>query len=490
MKGTIYTFMACLSCLWLCFGCGNVQYKENAHRYAESILVDLDKKINSELPTEAKANDHLIISFQEMCQRAASADTNILATLSEMKKTRVDEVEATTRRWPRLNMQVDAELPLNNKFSDDFDLTGGLYFKYDILKAVAQPDEKALRHVLLEKNIEQLRLQLNGILGDILHNLTSLSLLDFKIERKTATLASVQKGYTLAEIYTEQNRLKGLELLTWREKLYSLAWDLEMLEQSKKETQNKLLALLGDTSIKKLTVSETEEVISKVLQLPDNLPPPSQIWQDHSEARLAEVEYIASEVMLQLAEMEKYPKFNASLGVGSIPLSGNDQQADSLFVFSVTMPLWDAGDQGRKVAKAQVDRNHAKDRLKIKAMDLWQRAKRAKQNYENALEYRQYLNKVSKDSHEYFSGRKKLVEEKRLDSLELLQDQIRESDAEIMTEEAKLKILEAAANYRFAIGKDIVEGVIPKIEAGLLNYASKFADDGAAYDVHRENVSR
>ncbi len=458
-------------------GCSKVQYKENVQNYTSSILFDLDKKVASQSPSAEEFAEKVTLTFAEACQKAAFADQQILSTLSELQKSSIDVDDAETHRLPRLSARVEAELPLNEHYDDDFELTGGLYFKYDIWKAVAQPDEVALRRSLVEKNLAQLHLHLNRIVGEVSKHLATLSLLDYQILKKSEALENAQKGFDIVELYAKQNRVKPLELSIWKKEIYTIYGELNQTEQKKREEYDSFLSLLGVPPNQIITISGSEEMMAKILEVPDKLPTPSEIWAIHSEARLAEVQYIAAEVLVKLTEMERYPKFDASLGIGSIPLTGNDEQASSLFQLSMSLPLWDAGDQQRKIAKAQIDRDAVKDRMQLKVLSLWRKAKRAKLLYGGALEYEKNLNNISKDSSEFYQGREKLMEEKRLDRLEILRDRIDLTHSAILKKEAEIKIREAAANYRFAAGYDIIDNIIPSLQRDLLNYTNKMMQE-------------
>lgn len=487
-----YPFVVTLACLFWLFvgsGCGKVQYKENAGILATSFVMKLDEEVSAPKSESEASESKLTLSFEEVCRKAAFAEPKILSTLSEIQKTEVDVEDASTRRLPRLSMQVEAELPIDESYADEFELTGGLYFKYDLWKAVAQPDETALRRALVDQNLLKLHLYLNEIVGNVSKHLATLSLLAFKIKTKSAALADAEKGHELVELYAKQNRKEGLELLAWKRRLLTLTGDLKQLEQSRRETYDSFLSLMGSTSDKEIVIPQSDEMMARILNVPENLPAPSKIWENHSEARLAEIEYIAAEVMMKLSEMEKYPKLGANLGVGSIPLTGNDGQASVLFQLSLRMPLWDAGDQERKIAKAKINRNVVRERMQLKAVSLWRRAKRARMLYNDSLAYNDHLEKISRDSIIYYQGRKKLVEENRLSSLDLIRDRIEMADTVIMEKEADMKIREAAANYRFAIGYDIIENIIPSLEHDLVNKSSKVIEDEPEQEANLNIIS-
>jgi outer membrane protein TolC len=216
-------------------------------------------------------------------------------------------------------------------------------------------------------------------------------------------------------------------------------------------------------------ITDRQDVLAPYLSMSDQVPAPSEIWSKHSEARLVEVEFIAAEVNVKLARMEGWPRLQTSFGLGNVPLAGKSDTTGSLLQVSVDLPLWDGGDNERKVAKAEITRDFVKSRLSKKAFDLSNRAKEASYMFHTARENYRDLDGSFIEKNEQLQNESILLAENRLNTLELTLAQLNVIEADILRQEALAKMQEAGGNFRFSIGEDVIKDLVPILLDNLLH---------------------
>jgi outer membrane protein TolC len=428
----------------------------------EQYLIDKKKP----LPLE----NNLTISLQQAAILAAHRDEEVLAILSELQKAKIDVTDALSHTWPRLGFSSEADIPVGSDSTDKkIDYTGGVYFKYDIWKAVAAADEHAMREAFVNKELERLKIILNGLLKKILYQMAQISFMEFKVKQRNDSLEIAKSAYEIAKLFATQGGSDGSLLQTWKSRIDALTFDLKKSKQELQLLKYSFANLLGTETQNDINVTDLAAVLSLYSSLSDGIPAPSEIWAKHSEARLAEVEYIAAEVNVKLANMESWPRLETSLGIGRVPLSGDVDTTPTLLKLSIDYPLWDMGDNERKVIKAKITRDLVKTRLKNKAESLYNRAKDARFIFQAARENYKDLNASFLEMNNRLQDEKILLAENRLNPLEHTLTQLNVIEADILRQDSLAKIQEAGGNYNFSIGQDVIQDIVPILLDSLLN---------------------
>ncbi len=449
-------------------GCGpSTDYHFDARSYSVSMVKELEKEDEQKIQTPL-LEGRVEISFEEACRRATATDPYIQDILAEIKKSWLNIDAADSRLWPRLEAGVEGEYDLEGKSNDEFNVTGGVFFKYDIWKAVAAGNEEALRRAQLEKNFILLNSYIEKNAAVLLQNLASIRFLDFSIQTKEESRQFADRGVGLTLAYAKENRREGGNLFDWRKRFYVLKGELQQLKNQRQETYNKLKAMLKVPLSQEVIITDLDDILGNIRQIPETPLTTSQIWGARVEARLAEIALIAAKVNMKLASMDNLPKIDATLGVGSIPLTSDDEESRSLLKLSVTLPLWDAGDHERKMANARITLDLVKSRMRLKAAELQEEARRAQSVYESAVQRYKQIEMYSKELGKMHEGKLMLFKEGRLNTLDTLGDAIELNEVAIQENEAKFKVAEAEALYRSAIGIEITEKLAPFIESYLL----------------------
>ena len=465
--------MLLLFCLcWAISGCqGKSKYQAEIKDYSSTFLIPMDAKFFNEQKNSGPSPEgkEASLSVQQAATLAAEKDEDALAILTELKKAKIDVIDAISHRWPRLDFHTQADFPVNADNNQKVEYTGGAYFKYDIWKAVAVDDERAMRQAFVNRELERLKIVLNGILKKILHQLSQISFLEYKIQKRNDSLVKAKTAYEVAKVYAQHSQVDGSLVQSWKSRVASLGLDLKKSEQELRAIKHSLAHMLGRPDINDVDITDRQATLAPFSSMPDHIPAPSEIWSRHSEARLAEVDYIAAEVNVRLTRMEGWPRLQTSFGLGNVPLAGNSDTTATLLQVSVNLPLWDMGDNDRKVAKAEITRDYVKSRLSKKAFDLSNRAKEASYMFHTARENYSDLEGSFIEMNEQLQNESILLAQNRLNTLELTLAQLNVIEADILRQDALAKMQDAGGNFRFSTGEDVIKDIVPILLDNVLH---------------------
>lgn len=466
----IYLLNSSLLCLLfltaiLSGGCsGTPNYVSDTRQFSGTITKQLDSEyqVGDQKDLEV-VNAQNQLSFTQAYLLAAQNDKKIAAILAEIDKANIDIDGAKSYRLPRFKLSADTDLPISSSDDAESELTGGVYVDYDIWRAVAVKDETVLRQALEEKSLHQLRLSLNALQKTLIKHLNRLAFLEYKTKKKQQALELALNARALAKIYTQNQRVGPEVLVGWESRIETLEVELENNGQELVAERYAVADLLGQNVTQQVTISDTEGILEQQQSTSNDTSSPSEVWTKHSEARLYELDLIAAEVAMSLVRLERLPKINASLGLGSIPLNNDLDTASSVVHFSLSMPLLDMGDYQRKFAKSRINRDRVKREMRLNATRLWNRMQVAKSVYEMTEQKLNRLDQSVAKAHERIKQKSILVEQTKIDNLSVLLDKINMVDLEILHQEAQITLRGAADDLRFAAGDDIVADSVDKI---------------------------
>jgi outer membrane protein TolC len=457
---------------WIISGCqGKPAYQAQLRDISSTFLAPMDEKYLSDQKNafQSQSGSDGSLSMQQAAILVAEKDEEVLAILAELKKAKIDVIDALSHRWPRLDFNSQADFPVNADNNKKVEYTGGAYFKYDIWKVVAVDDEHAMRQAFVNRELEKLKIVLNGLSKKILHQISQISFLEYKIQKRNDSLAKAKTAYEVAKVYVQQHQADSSLIQSWKSRIDALSLDLRKSEQELRALKHSLAHMAGLSDNNDVNITDRLAVLSAYFTMSDNVPAPSEIWSRHSEARLAEVEYIAAEVNVKLVHMESWPRLETSLGLGNVPLAGNGDTTGTLLQVSLSLPLWDQGDNERKVAKAEITRNFVKSRLSKKAFDLSSRAKEASYLFHTARENYKDLDASFNEMNNRLQSESVLVTQNRISTPELTLAQLNVVEADILRQEALAKIQEAGGNFRFSTGEDVIKDMVPIVLDKLLH---------------------
>lgn len=464
-KKSVINAVSLFVLLFLVTGCADLtSYQSQVAEHTSTFLPRLDQDL-IDRKLRANLEHETSLSFREACLQAAMVDVKLVELLAGLEKSKINVESAASNIWPRLDMRLKAELATADSDGDSVEPTGGIFIRYDIVKALTSGDEKAIREAYVLKDIVNIKLAVNRLAQKLYTQMARISSAEFTLQKRKEILDMTRKTLALAHIYGEQKRIKSEIIWQWeanvdRQNVNVLQAEQELLVAER--TFNGFLGLSGAT---KIAISDKEPLLGEDLIVDHALPSASTIWSQHGQARLAEINAIAAEANLKLAKISGWPQVTADFGVGSIPLSTQSDTSDSVVTLSVQMPLIDMGDHRRKVAEAAITLDFVKTGLEKVAEMLWINGDNAFLRYRQTQKHYRYItalyDKVMNEQNE----KKKLYEENYIDTLDVVPQRIQLMEIQIQTKEAGYRVQEAAIEYNLAVGNDFR----PEFGTSLLN---------------------
>ena len=453
-----------IGALFFVNGCSNLStYQSSVASHTANFLPALDRELKAGGAEVGYAAERSL-SFKAACIQAAMVDQGIVKQLLELEKAKIRVESAASNAWPRLDLQLKTELLVGNSDSDEVESTGGIYARYDIIKAFTSGDEKSIQEAYVLKNMIDIKLAINKLAENLYSQLLIISSARFKLQKRREILEMTGKASKLATIYGEQKRVSSKDVWQWAASVDRQKANVLQAEKELLIAERTLSTYLGLPGSLKIVIVDAEELLGEQ-DIDRGLPSPSAIWSRHGKARLAEINYMVAEANLKRAKISGWPKVTANFGVGSIPISNESDTSDSVVAFSVQVPLFDMGDQRRQVTEAAITFDMVKTGLEKMAEILWIGADNAFVRHEQiALHFEQIVALYNKALGEQ-NNKRKLYEEHYIDTLDVVPQRTQLMEMEMEMREVADGVKEAAIAYKLAVGNDFSPG----FSSALLN---------------------
>lgn len=463
-KGIIYRCIICIVSLWVS-GCASLAtYQSQVDEYTATFLSDLDQKlIDGKLQMSLEGKDTL--SFKEACLYAALVDSEIVELLAGLEQAKIHVESAASNIWPRLQLQLKSEMSAGDSNSDSVVSTGGVYIRYDFIKALTSGDEKAIRKAYVLKDIVNIKLAINRLAKKLYKQLAKVSSARLKLEKRKEALEIAQNAMRLAHVYGDQKRVSSETVWQWEGITDQHKASVLLAEQELLIAQRSFNALLGVPGAARITMTDQEEVLTNDFVIDLAMPSASTIWFRHGQARLAEIKYMAAEANLKQAKIAGWPKLTADFGLGSIPITNEVETSNSVVTLSLQVPLIDMGDQRRKVEEATITLDLVKTGLQKTAEMLWLSADNSFARFEQSQKQYQQITAQYDRAAKSQAEKKELYDEGHIDTLDVVPQKIRLMELEVRVRETLYMVQEAAIDYNLAIGNDFR----PEFSSSLLD---------------------
>jgi len=452
-------------------------YRGQLDKYLQNMVSRLDRELGPEAGDNLSAGP-LSLTFRKACLRAALNDPNIMNSLAELQSRRLDVEQARSYVWPRLELQARAEAPLEGSWDDpDHTLTGGLFLRFDLWKAMFSSAEVQARQAGIKKTIEETRLALELIAHKLRLKLAQLDALEREVALRKKIAEDASQALKLMEAYGRMNRIDMAALWRSEAKADDSRARLREAEARLAAEQRSLARFLGLNGRQKFGVADTPEIfVADSVRAREDLSV-SQVWARRGEARLAEMELLAAEVGVTLAEKGRLPRISASVGVGSIQLSSQDEEAASVVQLEFTLPLLDFGDNARRVAKARSARDLARRKVERLARHLWQEAGETAVGLSEVMARTDMVKDLLTRMRRQNELNQRLVDQRSIEPVEALSFRMELWEMEITYEKALLALKQAASAYRLSHGEPFAPGLADELFQDLLNEPP--TDEGA-----------
>ena len=344
------------------------------HSVDRTILEIVDTEIKSASLTRhapLKSGNVIELYLGEAFLMAVRKNVDVNADQISYNQALIDVQQAESQIWPRVSLDFRTEIPLDKDHIDESKWNGGgLFFKYDLMKALLYKDNVYIMSVKQMQMKEKKIATLTRLYFEMLQ-------LCYNLEFHRRMAALLEKEQTT--IRRAFDRLPAHKPYDNRQQELSDYWTTKDQELNLKIMENRLrLEFSLDTLRQFIGQFGTEELI--ITDLDKYLPVIQnerscfaeyrsfieEAWNKRSEVSVAEKDLYLAEMAIIAAKYDRLPGLKASLGLGNIPLTNQDVNSDILLEFGISMPLIDMGDIKRKVQKAINHRDLTK--LKLTAL--------------------------------------------------------------------------------------------------------------------------
>lgn len=427
-----------------------------------STLARLDAQVQKSSTAKGEENT---LNLREASLLSAKNDPLFTGLLLQLSYHRLDQAQAESIVWPRLDLQVGYDQPIaGDNGSGEF--TGGVFARYDIWKAIFSKD-LANYHVA---EVRKTRLSALSLLKQ-----KSLQLFLLEQERRALLrerklrdqlLALATNGRKLCQAYAGMGQAGPEEATFWSLAVIQEEKGVRENESKLEENQGKLQGMLGTMGAESVSVNIPEEAWMRA-PVDEGTLLPSEVWKSRDQARVLEMELVMAELAVLAAEREMLPNINLGLGLGQIPLGSTNETSSAVLQFGVSMPLLDFGDHRRKVAKAKRLRDQKKIQIEKAAISFWREAQVSHQRLVQAKRGQVLAERLVRELEGSYAVQEKMTLANQLGQLALLKTERSLLAMKIEKNAADLHLLGLAASARVALGKPLIEGLTEDILQAL-----------------------
>lgn len=290
-----------------------------------------------------------------------SRDPEWIALETELKKNQIDNRQAETYTWPRWSLEFHAETPLQKNKTDTSG--GGIYLRYDFLKALFSSDAKSMESLKRDRLLQRQKMFRKKIFS---HLQKLLSELECARWEKRFAWQSVQTAREAVEYIEKQSGKPGLAY--WQGMLQESLRNDRMIRYRLMTLEESFRAFTGFKPArehKKLFSGFQAEIPAS-----DPADEVQLAWNQRPEVKISASDWILAELNITQMRRKRLPAPYASLGLGNILLSNQDEHAPAVPSFGISMPIWDMGDIQRQIQKAVLERDTVKNKLESFARNL------------------------------------------------------------------------------------------------------------------------
>ncbi len=283
--------------------------------------------------------------------------------------------EAQARLWPRLLVDGDAHAGTPQKYATNdarLQLIGvdtlydGGRLRGNVAVARRQVAVVGAGYRVVEKDVE---LAVRLRFGEAGRAAT-------EIEARRGGLVRLQNYLALIQARRAAGQGVSGDLLKTRARLANEEANIADAERSLDEAEVELNNLLGRDPRAPLMLAPLPPASAPALLLPDSFPSDTfpAPWLRTPEVRAAEASLAIARANIGLARAERRPTLAVSADVGVMPVWGdtagpallnNGRGFGAEVIFSVQLPLWDAGIYRARLGQAQLSHQVAEDSLTV-----------------------------------------------------------------------------------------------------------------------------
>jgi outer membrane protein TolC len=423
-----------------------------------------------------------VFTFTEACARAAQFDKELSSELADAAQLQIDLQQAHSAIWPRVDTRMYFQLPFGGNYGDIQKFNGGVFFNYDLDKALFSGDATAVARAGIEAKRETIEQTLQQLTHDLFLLLANREALKTEVALRSMIKSQALDALQTANVSARAGQIKP-------ERIYEYEYQYEINTRLYQEAVRRLADMnrtLGD----RLFIDEAQNIVvtdfPELLASIDEVAPAKDLneaffdalWAKRHDTKLLEAQLFMKEMAIIDQRRKRIPKISGALGAGSNSLSSSYTQAPLVVQLGVSMPLIDFGDIKRDISKATIDRDLVKRDMTLLFVQIYRSVNDASASLSESIEARKaaddYCNQVARQ-HE---ANQYLVTAGLADTIDMLASKERSGEAEIELTRAQMNVTNAAAEYAWTSQLDVVSGLDNLVLARLGH--NPFASGGKA----------
>jgi outer membrane protein TolC len=416
------------------------------------------------------------LTFAEASRRWVERDQETLRQVMKALAHGLDETEAKSWVYPRADAEFHAATALE-RGDDGLETapSGGLVLRYDFKKLVFHADAAAVAAASRDASLRRAQIAIEASIRSLEDLLVDWRQLQCAVALETERAALFGRLLRAVDALGELGALPAGSYAEWKRRQQETQRQGQATSRRLETVRQSLRTGLGLAPGAEPDVGSPDYLLDQPVlpeQLAGELEPRfwlPGVWQKHFACRVAELELFQAEMAIVGAKRERLPRLAGSMGLGDFDtwVGGERVDARATAEIGVWMPLFDAGSIGRTVEKARLQRDLARDSLRMLAQQLTRNIQNASAGLRDAqaeLAHRSAEHKEASRLAEVAARGAALAQADPLLPLTLQTYRV-ESDLGLLW--AKMNLVKAWRDYKSAHGEPSVPGLSLSILGAL-----------------------
>ena len=332
---------------------------EEAHQAAEA-------QAALRYPQAPASSNHPPETLDELLLRVIQADHQYRIAASDIKLAEVQLSDARSQLLPRLFAEGQLQVPINSNGVDTF-LNGGLYLRFDLMRALFRKNAITVAEVTAEAKKEKCRAAAAGSCHVLFSRLTRLEAGLRALEHNRAQRTLATQAAAEADNLFKTGRADADASHTWQRRRQEAEFRQPRLASSVERLHLELTQACGIEVPDATLVDFLDRFVEKIetasrQDIPGGL---TQVLERSPAVTSAKLDLFLAEVSIAEARLQRLPRVYFSLAAGNVPVEGNVFHTEEGVVPMVgaSLPLLDMGDISRAVKKARLHAEQAREQM-------------------------------------------------------------------------------------------------------------------------------
>ena len=277
----------------------------------------------------------------------------------------IQREDAKWKPWPRLMAQGWMEIPVENESSDTY-LSGGLYLRFDLVRAILYKNAVTVAEVMQSVNQQQRLDAANAATVLFLKRAIELRMIHAEQEHQRRAHERIALAEADGESLFKAGKLPSAQWYTWKRRRVENETEAERLAVRWQKAQREMTQSYRGAQPLQGVLHYADQLINEIPASPAAADEKvSSVLMRSPRVTRARLALFLSEVSILEARLKWLPSVSLDLGGGKIPVRGDDGRGHEGVVPAVgaSMTLYDFGEITRGVQRAEIETTQARERM-------------------------------------------------------------------------------------------------------------------------------